>query len=525
MTITRHFVDVGARRVHYRRAGAGPPLLMVHQSPRSSAEYAALIAAWAPYFTIIAPDTPGFGQSDPLPGLERPEVEDFADALVDLLDALGLDRVGAYGFHSGAIILITAAKRHPDRFAAVAANGYAVWLPEERAIFGARYTPAFLPSAYGEHLTWAWNRILEQSWFFPWYDVQLASRLRVAHDDLGLVHETVMDLLSAGDAYRLGYSAVLRANRDVPPPGAPTPPVLITAAEPDPLHAHLERIGLLPDGWVKQPGPTRAATDALCLDHLRTHPAPAAPAALPEAPDAGFIRVEAAGFAGLIHWRGARGGDRLLIPAPGSSAAVQPADAQTIAIDLPGHGLSDDWPNDIAPTAAQWAVIAAAAARQVAPNLSVAAGEGWSALLAIDVAARLGLGIAQAVGGVLPRPEDAPAFVAQDCPDIRPDRAGAHLTRAWSAVRARHFFWPWFQASGGTAIPFEPADIVPERLAALHLAAMQAVRGRDLVAALASVDRAQLLADAAIAGLEVRWPLPDWAAARDDVWRPSASTV
>lgn len=130
MTITRHFVDVGQRRVHYRRAGSGPPLLMVHQSPRSSAEYAALIAAWAPYFTIIAPDTPGFGQSDSLPGLERPEVEDFADAVVELLDALGLPQVGAYGFHSGAIILITAAKRHPERFTAVAANGYAVWLPE-----------------------------------------------------------------------------------------------------------------------------------------------------------------------------------------------------------------------------------------------------------------------------------------------------------------------------------------------------------------------------------------------------------
>lgn len=39
MRIFRHFIRVGNRRVHYRRAGSGPSLLMVHQSPRSSAEY------------------------------------------------------------------------------------------------------------------------------------------------------------------------------------------------------------------------------------------------------------------------------------------------------------------------------------------------------------------------------------------------------------------------------------------------------------------------------------------------------
>lgn len=525
MTITRHFVDVGQRRVHYRRAGSGPPLLMVHQSPRSSAEYDALIAAWADHFTIIAPDTPGFGQSDPLPARERPEVEDFADAVVELLDALGLPQVGAYGFHSGAIILVTAARRHPGRFTAVAANGYAVWLPEERAIFGERYTPPFLPSAYGEHLTWAWNRILEQSWFFPWYDVRPGARLSVAHDDPRLVHETVMDLLAAGDAYRLGYAAVLRASRDVPGPADPTPPVLITAAEPDPLHAHLERLGTLPANWRKQPGPTRAATDALCLDHLRAHPAPSAPALLPEAADAGFVRVEAAGFAGLIHWRGARGGARLLIPAPGSAASVQNLDPASLSIDLPGHGLSDDWPAGTAPSPAAWATVAAAAARTLSPALDVVAGAGWAALLAIDVAARLGVRTAQAVDGVLPLPGDAAGFVAADLPDIAPERHGGHLTRAWDSVRARHFFWPWFRASGATAIPFDPAALDPARLALLHLAAMRAVRGRDLLAALAGVDRQRLLQDAAIAGTEVRWPLPDWATAREDVWRPVVSTV
>src|SRR5687767_7587119 len=106
MIISRHFADVDGRRVHYRQAGKGPPVLMVHQSPRSSAEYEALMRDWSAHFTVIAPDTPGFGQSDPLQG--EPDIDDFADAIVAFLDAVGIDRVGAYGFHSGGIILASA---------------------------------------------------------------------------------------------------------------------------------------------------------------------------------------------------------------------------------------------------------------------------------------------------------------------------------------------------------------------------------------------------------------------------------
>ena len=61
--ITRHILTIPGtgRKVHYRRCGEGPALLMVHQSPRSSAEYSALMQAWGQHFTCIAPDTPGFG--------------------------------------------------------------------------------------------------------------------------------------------------------------------------------------------------------------------------------------------------------------------------------------------------------------------------------------------------------------------------------------------------------------------------------------------------------------------------------
>ena len=299
--ITRHFIDCGSRRVHYRRCGKGPPLLMVHQSPRSSAEYEALMRTWGAHFTCIAPDSPGFGQSDPLSG--TPEINDFADAMVEFLDALGIVRVAAYGFHSGGIILVTALRRHPERFTGLAVGGYAIWTAEEMALFGESYLPPFVPSAYGEHLTWLWNRVLEQSWFFPWFDVRDEARLSVAHDDPQRVHAVVIDMLDAGDAYRAGYGAVLRAPRAIPPADAVTPPVLITAYDGDPLQAHIDRLGPMPVNWAARKVATPAEHHAESLTFLQAHAAPAI-GAFPTVEDQGFAHIETEAFNGLIHWRG-----------------------------------------------------------------------------------------------------------------------------------------------------------------------------------------------------------------------------
>ncbi|WP_448582219.1 alpha/beta fold hydrolase [Thermaurantiacus sp.] len=485
MLIARAFIDVAnpdgsIRRVHYRRAGSGPPLLLVHQSPRSSAEFVPLIGRWAAHFTVIAPDTPGFGLSAPLP-LARPECEDYADAMVALLDALGLPQVAAYGFHSGAIILVTAAKRHPHRFAALACGGYAVWTEAEKAEFGAAYTPDFLPLPYGEHLPWLWGRVQEQSWFFPWYRPGNANRLPMATLDPAQAQPIVMDCLAAGNSFSLGYAAVLRANRDVPPPGAPSPPVLISAYDGDPLKAHIARLGDVPANWRIAPVATPAELEAEALAWLLAHPAPLAE---PRAPDVGegFVAVSAGGFEGLIHWRGT--GD-LWLHGPGSALTAAPAG--TLALDLPGHGLSDPWadaPAELAP----WVevVMAALAALGAAPAL--VAGEGWSAVLASAVASRLGV----AAANVALPPGDRDAWRARGIPDLAPDWAGTHLLKAWRMLRAETCFAPWFHASPATARAFDPAQLAPERLAVRHLALMRASAARPLLhACLDAADAAE----------------------------------
>lgn len=444
--ITRHFIDVDGRRVHYRMAGNGPALLMLHQSPRSSAEYEPLIARWSEQFTCIAPDMPGFGLSTGFGG--EPDINAYGGWVVALLDALGLGQVGAYGFHSGAIVLINALRRAPHRFTALGCGGYAVWTPADVALLGDAYTPHVPPTAYGEHLTWLWNRVLEQSWFFPWYAVGDATRLEGANDDPERVAAVVRDMLDSGDGWRAGYRAVLAAPRDLPGADAAMPPVLIAAYDGDPLKVHIDRLGPLPAGWRGEKFATVATFEAAMLAHLRAHPAPV-PVALPEAADEGFVHVAAGGFGGLLHWRGEPGA-ALTVHPPGGS--IETLDAYALAIDLPGHGLSDDWPD---------APIAQAA---------------WRAVIDAVAAA---LGASGVVSAPLPAGDPARLF-----PDLSPDRFGAYLAVAWGVARAAACFDPWYEANAAHARPVDPAALTPERLTIAARSLLRAGSARAAMVAL-----------------------------------------
>ena len=86
MEARRHYVTVGNRQVHYYRLGQGPVILAFHSSPQTGNFVLPYLKDFANRFTIIAPDTPGYGGSDPLPP-EYPTIEDYADAAVPFADA------------------------------------------------------------------------------------------------------------------------------------------------------------------------------------------------------------------------------------------------------------------------------------------------------------------------------------------------------------------------------------------------------------------------------------------------------
>ena len=87
--IRRGFIDVGAGQIHYRRAGTARPgrraLVMLHSNPVSSRSLEPLMTRLAVDRLVVAPDTPGLGDSTPLP-MATPEISDFARPVAAAID-------------------------------------------------------------------------------------------------------------------------------------------------------------------------------------------------------------------------------------------------------------------------------------------------------------------------------------------------------------------------------------------------------------------------------------------------------
>ena len=126
MTVYRT-LNVAGVEMFYREAGDpnAPTLLLLHGFPTSSAQYQGLIDRLADRFHLVAPDYPGFGRTDPLPGTST--FERLADSVEAFVDAVGLSRYAMYLFDFGAPVGFRLATRHPERVQALVlqnANAY-----------------------------------------------------------------------------------------------------------------------------------------------------------------------------------------------------------------------------------------------------------------------------------------------------------------------------------------------------------------------------------------------------------------
>jgi pimeloyl-ACP methyl ester carboxylesterase len=111
--------DVTARGVRMRvlevGEGRGPALVLVHGFLASHLEYDDVIDDLAERFHVIAPDLPGFGESEkPRPSRYGYGVEAFAEAVADLIAAYGVGRAGVIGHGLGGAVAITLAARYAE---------------------------------------------------------------------------------------------------------------------------------------------------------------------------------------------------------------------------------------------------------------------------------------------------------------------------------------------------------------------------------------------------------------------------
>lgn len=115
-------VDVDGLKVFCREAGPvdAPALLLLHGFPSAGHMFRELIPALSDRFRVVAPDLPGFGQSD------MPSRDTFTYAFARLAEVIerfteliGLARFAIYAFDYGAPTGFRLAIRHPERITAI----------------------------------------------------------------------------------------------------------------------------------------------------------------------------------------------------------------------------------------------------------------------------------------------------------------------------------------------------------------------------------------------------------------------
>jgi pimeloyl-ACP methyl ester carboxylesterase len=189
--IKRAFVKTREGRIHYATAGDGPPVLLLHQTPRSWDEYRDVIPILGERFRVLAMDTVGFGDSDKP---DRPgSVEEYGKGAIAFLDAMGIDRTDIVGHHTGGVIAVEVAATHPERVGSLVLSG-TTCVDEEGRRIAAAWDPIDLVeiSSDGSHLAALWQKRM------PYYPA----------DRPDLLHRLVIDCLKVIDRVEEGHVAV-----------------------------------------------------------------------------------------------------------------------------------------------------------------------------------------------------------------------------------------------------------------------------------------------------------------------------
>ena len=119
---TYHRVQVDGLGIFYREAGPkdAPTIVLLHGFPSSSREFDTLIPLLATHYHLIAPDFPGFGQSDaPPPSRYTYTFDHLAKTIDDLLETLKINDYSLYLHDYGAPVGFRIILMHPERLHAL----------------------------------------------------------------------------------------------------------------------------------------------------------------------------------------------------------------------------------------------------------------------------------------------------------------------------------------------------------------------------------------------------------------------
>ncbi|MYH68815.1 MAG: alpha/beta fold hydrolase [Gammaproteobacteria bacterium] len=475
MNITQNYANIGSEKqpqlVHFRRAGTGPALVMLHASPMSSAALLPFVGVAAEFCTVIAPDTPGYGCSDPLPE-PGSDLTGYVAALDEFTKCLGLHSFGLYGTATGAQIAIEFSKTHGERVDYAILDNAAHFTDAERDSIVAGYFPDLTPDVTGSHLARTWSVARDQCVFFPWHQTGPDTRLPGGGVNTDVVQHMAMDFLLAGKDYDRAYRAAF-ANEKMERLQPVTAPTIIMRWQGSILKQYTDRFDSVewPDNFTMlHCGPTREQR-AEGFRSIFTEHMPQARSKDCHINRAGNTGNTGKGFIdlgdGQCHYQFS--GDEQQSPvlalhdvgrsqrSLSARALARSGPYHVIAPDLAGHGLSQP------PQAGQGGIdgvveTLAELVETLGWNSLQLQAEQDSAAIAVELAGRLGRSVtALKLVNALDYAALAGEWEQQKlCPDFTPDSEGTHLLKTWHWLRDRQLYWPWYARDATHALPGEP---------------------------------------------------------------------
>jgi pimeloyl-ACP methyl ester carboxylesterase len=450
--IKRRYISVEGRSVHLRMVGAGPPLVMLHGSPGDSEMLISEMTAASHRFTCIAFDTPGFGDSAPLPG-DTLTVADLADATAAAMATLGLGPCRVYGTHSGAAIALELGVRWPEQVSGLVLEGVPIFTEEEMTALFEGYFAPLVPSPLGGHLTETWMRFRDQFIWFPWTSRSVHRLNPVDRPTPEEVDPWVSMFYRSCKTYRPAYRAAcfygplaLRAAE------ALTTPCVYMAAREDMLFLHLDRLPPLKPGQsierLEDSGASKHSAIARFASALPGGWSALPPLAAPSDPNRMFVDTPSGQV--FVRRYGQPGSPALILlhDTPGSGLGVTglaeglAARFHVLVPDLPANGRSDAPAVAASVLEASGDAIAAIADAFDLPSFILAA-RGYGAAVAAQVAER---GDPRLLAVFMDAPPVGPdeAAAAAVAPDLPLSAEGAHWVKAWMMLRDGQIYAPWY---------------------------------------------------------------------------------
>jgi pimeloyl-ACP methyl ester carboxylesterase len=483
--VRRHFATLGHRQVHYRRAGNGPPVVLLHQSPTSSAELVPLMRHLAARYTVLAPDMPGYGASDPSDELAM-SIAGLTANVIAWLDVLRIESAVFYGFHTGASVAASLARHHPGRVRAVICEGLLCLDDSARSDLLRRYVEPFEPRWDGGHLTWLWSRLKDQSLFFPWYQHTASARLELDGASVERLAASARDWLRCGERYRNAYVAAIRHD-PLADLAAIRRPCYLIGRHADPLYAQLQRVATLPAG-IERHGFDDAAAGLDCVLGLvdrQLHGDGCPPVVAAQPIDGGVWQhyVQTNGLQLRVLRAGAPGAPCVYLQ-HGAQRSVRACkdllahlghQQHALALELPGHGESDavDAPEALSIEGLAPLLDAALACLNVEIRDRIGAGAG--AALQVELARQAGAarGSLTLIDPLdLSEHEPLRRALIDSYTPLPADGYGGYLLRAWHQARDHLLFFPWFdrrRECGVLDVPLLDAALIHTRSVELIL--------------------------------------------------------